>query len=48
MRGIEHELASSLEDEPAQDWKAGFRTLTDACKSCHQDFRAKKKESERH
>ena len=27
-----------------QDWKAALQTVTDGCKSCHQDFRAKKKE----
>jgi len=42
------ELASSIDGNAAQDWKAGFQKLTDACKSCHQDFRAKKKESEHH
>lgn len=26
-----------------QDWKAAFQAVTDGCKSCHQDFRAKKK-----
>ena len=42
------ELASSIDGNAAQGWKAGFQKLTDACKSCHQDFRAKKKESEHH
>jgi cytochrome c556 len=27
-----------------QDWKAAFKTMTDACKSCHEDFRAKESE----
>lgn len=41
-------LASSLDDAPPQDWKAAFQKVSDACKSCHQDFRAKKKEPGQH
>ena len=26
-----------------QDWKRAFQAVTDGCKGCHQDFRAKKK-----
>jgi cytochrome c556 len=41
-------LAATLETPAGQDWKAGFQKLTDACKSCHQDFRAKKTEHGQH
>jgi cytochrome c556 len=36
-------LAASLE-AANPEWKAAFQKVTDACKACHQDFRAKKKE----
>ncbi|MGI8724367.1 MAG: hypothetical protein ACR2J1_03185 [Methyloceanibacter sp.] len=38
------QAAGALEQALArgQDWKA-LQTVTDGCKSCHQDFRAKKK-----
>jgi len=41
-------LASSLDDSANQDWKAAFQKVTDACKSCHEDFRAKKKDPAPH
>jgi predicted CxxxxCH...CXXCH cytochrome family protein len=41
------ELAASL-DAASPDWKAVFQKVTDACKACHQDFRAKKKEQAHH
>ena len=40
-------LASSLEGKN-QNWKAAFQKVTDACKSCHEDFRAKKAEHDQH
>jgi cytochrome c556 len=43
-----NELASSLDGAGGQDWKPAFQKITDAYKSCHQDFRAKKKESGHH
>jgi cytochrome c556 len=27
-----------------QDWKAAFQAMTDACKSCHESFRAEEKD----
>jgi cytochrome c556 len=36
------ELAATL-DGGTGDWKAGFKKLTGACKSCHQDFRSEEK-----
>ena len=41
-------LAATLETPAGQDWKAAFQKLTDACKSCHQDFRAKNTEHGQH
>jgi len=35
-------LVSALGDSENQDWKAAFRKVGEACKSCHEDFRAKK------
>jgi len=43
-----NELASSLDGAGGQDWKPAFQKVTDACKSCHQDFRAKKKDGGHH
>lgn len=48
LESVANELASSLDGGTGQEWKPAFQKLTDACKSCHQDFRAKKKESEHH
>ena len=42
LESVASELASSLEDDSTQDWKSAFQKVTDACKSCHEDFRAKK------
>jgi cytochrome c556 len=36
-------LVSALDDSENQDWKAAFKKVGKACKSCHEDFRAKKK-----
>jgi cytochrome c556 len=36
-------LATSLQGEDDPDWKAAFQKVTDACKSCHESFRAEKK-----
>jgi len=36
-------LVSVLGDSENQDWKAAFEKVGEACKSCHEDFRAKKK-----
>ncbi|HEU0017870.1 MAG TPA: cytochrome c [Methyloceanibacter sp.] len=30
-----------------QDWKAAFKKMTDACKSCHESFRAEEGEGEK-
>ncbi|MBK5197514.1 MAG: cytochrome c [Methyloceanibacter sp.] len=38
---MSNELATSLDGGTGQDWKGAFQKLTDTCKSCHQDFRAK-------
>jgi cytochrome c556 len=38
-----NELAATL-DGGTGDWKAGFKKLTEACKSCHQDFRSEEKQ----
>ena len=48
LESVANALAASLGDGAAQDWKAAFQKVTDACKSCHQDFRAKKKEHGQH
>jgi cytochrome c556 len=40
-------LAAALEAS-VQDWKASFQKMTDACKSCHESFRAKEEESSHH
>jgi cytochrome c556 len=40
-------LAISL-DGTNREWKAAFQKVTDACKSCHEDFRAKEAEHEHH
>jgi predicted CxxxxCH...CXXCH cytochrome family protein len=37
------ELATTL-DAGNPDWTGSFQKVSDACKACHQDFRAKKKE----
>ena len=42
LESVASELASSLEDDSTQDWQSAFQKVTDACKSCHEDFRAKK------
>jgi cytochrome c556 len=40
-------LAAALEaSDPA--WKGAFQTMTDACKTCHESFRAKDKEGHQH
>jgi cytochrome c556 len=41
-------LVGALDDSPAQDWKSAFTKVTDVCKSCHEDFRAKEKENGHH
>jgi cytochrome c556 len=45
LGNVASELASSLNGSAGQDWKGAFQKVTDTCKSCHQDFRAKKKET---
>jgi cytochrome c556 len=44
LASVADALALSLGDAANGAWKADFQKVTDACKSCHQDFRAKKKE----
>jgi cytochrome c556 len=41
-------LAASLDGAGDKDWKAALRQVTDVCKSCHEDFRAKQTEHEHH
>jgi cytochrome c556 len=41
-------LASSFDGTISDDWKAEFKRVTNACKSCHQDFRKKKKKGGKH
>jgi cytochrome c556 len=48
LEHVANALALSLGDAANGAWKAEFQKVTDACKSCHQDFRAKKKEEEHH
>ena len=36
-------LVNSFDGSTHDDWKAEFKRVTNACKSCHQDFRKKKK-----
>jgi len=48
LESVANALAASLGDSAAQDWKTAFQKVTDACKACHQDFRAKKKEHGQH
>jgi cytochrome c556 len=43
-----NDLASSLEATPPDDWKAAFKTMVDACKSCHESFRQKEEEGHKH
>jgi cytochrome c556 len=41
--------ALAVEFEASSDtWKDGFKTLTNACKSCHESFRAEEKEHGHH
>jgi cytochrome c556 len=40
-------LAAALEAS-GQDWKAAFQKMTDACKSCHEAFRAEEEEGHHH
>jgi cytochrome c556 len=44
--GAANDLAAMLESNPPQDWKADFKTMIDACKSCHESFRAEEDEEE--
>lgn len=39
-------LAKALGDSASEDWKPAFQKVGEACKSCHEDFRAKKKEGQ--
>lgn len=39
-------LAVTLEAS-GQDWKVAFQKMTDACKSCHETFRAKEEDDEK-
>jgi cytochrome c556 len=40
-------LAETLETS-GEDWKGAFKKMTDACKSCHETFRAKEEEGHHH
>ena len=37
-------LAATLEANPPGEWKAAFKSMIDACKSCHESFRAEEEE----
>jgi cytochrome c556 len=37
-------LAKALGDSASTDWKPAFQKVGEVCKSCHEDFRAEKKE----
>lgn len=37
-------LVATFGDSASQEWKPAFQKVGDACKSCHEDFRAEKKE----
>jgi len=37
-------LAKALGDSASEAWKPAFQKVGEACKSCHEDFRAEKKE----
>lgn len=39
-------LAKALGDSASEDWKPALQKVGEACKSCHEDFRKKKKEGE--
>jgi cytochrome c556 len=39
-------LVKALGDSASEDWKPAFQKVGEACKSCHEDFRAKKKEGQ--
>jgi cytochrome c556 len=39
-------LAKALGDSASEAWKPAFQKVGEACKSCHEDFRAKKKEKQ--
>jgi cytochrome c556 len=41
------ELAKAVEASGG-DWKGAFKKMTDACKSCHETFRAKEEEGHHH
>jgi predicted CxxxxCH...CXXCH cytochrome family protein len=40
------DLATAL-DANSPDWKGAFQKVSDGCKACHQDFRAKKQDRQR-
>lgn len=46
--GAAGDLGALLAAEPRQDWKPAFQAMVDACKSCHESFRAKEQESGHH
>jgi cytochrome c556 len=39
-------LITALGDSASEEWKPAFQKVGEACKSCHEDFRAKKKEGQ--
>ena len=48
LSGAADALSSALAGSANQDWKPAFQKVSDVCKSCHQDFRAKKKDHAKH
>ena len=48
LEGAADALSSALDGSANQDWKPAFQKVSDVCKSCHQDFRAKKKDHAKH
>ena len=41
-------LAAALDAPGQHDWKPALQKVTDACKSCHEDFRSKEKDQGHH
>ena len=44
LAGNADALAKALADSTSEEWKPAFQKVGDTCKSCHEDFRAEKKE----
>ena len=44
LAGTADALVKTLADSASEEWKPAFQKVGDTCKSCHEDFRAEKKE----